>query len=82
MTWREVLEANHTFAAEGLSYWTTGRYEQLAREVFGNVEWPMRFYIEHAHGGVAKTLRRLPLKNLTGALCRETRMAFLLTRKA
>jgi hypothetical protein len=41
----------------------------------------MRFYLDHAPGGVARLFKRLPFKLLSGAITRETRMGFLIQRK-
>ena len=80
MPWRAVLNANDSFMRDHCSYLSTKRHSEVSKQVFGNYEWPMRFYIEHAHGGVGRLGRRLPLHGLTGAMSREFRMAFLVQR--
>jgi hypothetical protein len=62
-------------------YWTSGAYERLSNEVFGNYEWPMHRFLANMNGGVSRLYRRFPMKRLTGRLCRELRMAFLVNVK-
>ncbi len=82
LSWREVVKDNARYSATGLSYWTTGQYERLSRQVFGDVRWPARFYVQHARGGAARLARRLPMKRVVATLVRETRESFLVQRKA
>jgi SAM-dependent methyltransferase len=77
----EVVLRNARYCRNGLSYWSTRRYARLANAVFGNCEWPMDFYIEHADGGMARLARRALGRRLGELLSREFRMAFLLTRR-
>lgn len=79
--WRAVMDLNHHFCQTGLSYLTTREYQKLSLDTFGNCEWPMQFYINNANGGVARLLKGLPFKGLSGKLCREIRMAFLIQNK-
>lgn len=81
LSWREVTRRNVTYVRDGLCYRTTRHYNAVSDRVFGNHEWPMRFYIEHGSGGAAALARRLPLKSLTGLLIRELRTGVLLQRK-
>jgi SAM-dependent methyltransferase len=81
MSWREVVKANRAYCAEGLSYVPTSRYRRMSLGVFGNCEWPMKFYIENAEGGFASLSRKLPFKGLAGLVSREGRMSFLVQRK-
>jgi len=81
-SWREVFAHNADYCKTKISYWTTGRYRRLSEAVFGNAEWPMRFYIQEAPGGVARLGRRLRVVGLFGLLAREFRESMLLQRKA
>jgi SAM-dependent methyltransferase len=81
LRWREAVKACRDFYDNGVFYLSTGEHERLSRAVFGNCEWPMTFYITHAHGGFAQVCRKLPLRKLWGILSREFRMAFLVQRK-
>jgi SAM-dependent methyltransferase len=81
LSWRKVVRLNEIYVREGLCYRTTRHYNLVSDRIFGNHEWPMRFYIEHAPGGAAALARRLPLKSLTGLLIRECRTSFLVQRK-
>jgi SAM-dependent methyltransferase len=78
---REAVQACRDFYDNGVFYLSTRDHERLSRAVFGNCEWPMTFYISHAHGRFAQLCRKLPMRRLWGALSRECRMAFLLQRK-
>ena len=82
LSWKAVLESNHRYCREELSYWPTRRYRRLSLKVFGNCSWPMTFYIDNSYGTVASTLRRLPFKRMTGLLARELRMGFMIQQKA
>jgi SAM-dependent methyltransferase len=78
---RAAVKACRDFYDNGVFYLGTRQHEGLSRAVFGNCEWPMTFYITHAHGGFAQICRKLPLRKLWGILSREFRMAFLVQRK-
>jgi len=79
--WRYTVKACRDFFDNGVIYLTSRQHERLSRQVFGNCEWPMEFYIEHGHGAFATLCRKLPMRRLWGVLSREFRMAFLLQRK-
>jgi SAM-dependent methyltransferase len=79
--WRETTNAYREFQANAVFYLTTRQHERLSRMVFGNCEWPMDFYITHAHGRFAQLCRRLPFRKLWGLVSREIRMGFLVQRK-
>lgn len=81
LSWREVTRLNTTYVREDLSYRTTRHYNAVSDRIFGNHQWPMRFYIEHSPGGAAALARRMPLKSVTGRLIREFRNGFLVQRK-
>lgn len=80
-SWREVVEVNARYCAEGISYWSNRKYRRVSMEVFGNYSSPMEFYIRHAYGGFAKLCRRLPFKKLTGWISGNLRMSFILQQK-
>lgn len=82
LTWREVAARNLEYFASGLSYWPTSKIEQVALEIFGSCEWPMRFYLDHSPGRYARCIRKLPFKSFWDILSREFRYCFLLTRKS
>ena len=79
--WREAAKACRDFYDNGVFYLSTREHERLSRTVFGNCEWPMTFYIAHAHGGFARFCRKLPMRKLWGFVSRECRMGFLVQRK-
>jgi SAM-dependent methyltransferase len=81
-SWRAVAEMNFRYCREGLSYWSTRQYKELSLQVFGNCRWPMRFYLDHAHGGSARLFKQLPCKALSGRLSKEVRMGFMVQQKA
>lgn len=81
MTWRETTQAYRNYYDTGLFYLTTSQYNDLSNKFFGNYEWPMSFYIDHAEGGFASLCRKLPFRNFFGKLSREIRMGFLVQRK-
>lgn len=81
MSPKDVIIANEQYLAAGVSYLSTSEYERLSRAVFGNVTWPMCFYIEHAPGNVAAICRHLPFKGIFSLAVRELRESFLLQRK-
>lgn len=77
----EVAELNRKFVKTGISYLSTSTWSRISMDVFGNVRWPMRFYLSRAHGGVAKVWRLSPAKGLVELLSRELRMAFMVQKK-
>lgn len=81
MSWRQVTRLNVAYVRDGLCYRTTKFYGAVSDRIFGNHDWAMSFYIEHAPGGAAALARRLPLKRLTGSLIREFRNGLLVQRK-
>jgi hypothetical protein len=81
MSWKKVSAINREYFATGLSYWSTPDIERLSDEVFGNCEWPTRFYLEHAQGRFARLVRGLPGGAFWDYLSREFRYSFLLMRK-
>lgn len=82
LSWREVLRLNDSYVRDGLCYRTTRQYGRVSDQRFGNHEWAMRFYIDHAPGGAAALARRMPLKGLSGVAIREFRNGLLVQRKA
>jgi SAM-dependent methyltransferase len=79
--WRHVVAQCRAFYDHHVFYLSSAEHERLSRAVFGNCEWPMEFYIAHAHGAFAGLCRRLPLRKLWGLVSREFRMGFLVQRK-
>ena len=82
MDWRTVTDKNEDFCKSGICYLPQRFYRDLSMEVFGNCEWPMRYFLAKADGGFAALHRRLPLKALTARVGQHTRMALLVQRKA
>lgn len=80
-SWQAVVAENHKYCQEGLSYLSTRKYKELSLKVFGNCQWPMKFYIENAPGGFTRIFKRLPFRKLSGFLSRELRMGFLIQQK-
>lgn len=80
-SWKEVTLENYQYCMNGLSYWPNRKYRRLSVEVFGNYSEPMTFYINNAHGGFAKTFRKMPLRRFWGWLSSEFRMNFIIQRK-
>ncbi len=81
LSWRDVVATNVTYCETGLSYWGERRYRGSLRGVFEDCSFPQHFYVRHSDGGAARLARRLPFKNLTGALIGKVRMNLLLARK-
>lgn len=81
MPWTEVAKVNIAYSKTGIIYLRSSEYERLSRRYFSRFEWPMQFFIEHAHGGFASLARRLPFPALWGILSRECRMGFLVQHK-
>jgi len=79
--WRTVTELNEQFCAKGINYQPQSFYRNISMEVFGNCEWPMRYFLAKADGGFAALHRRLPMKGLTAWVGQHTRMALLVQRK-
>jgi len=79
--WKATYLANEQYCKQGLCYRSTKYYEDLCMEIFKNYAWPMKFYINHAPGGLNKILRKLPFQSILGALSKEFRMGFLVTQK-
>jgi SAM-dependent methyltransferase len=81
LSWRAIVKVWRDYYDNYVFYLSTQEHERLSRSVFGNCEWPMTFYIMHAHGGFAGFCRMLPMRKLWGALSREFRMGFLIQRR-
>ena len=81
-SWQTVVAENHKYCQEGLSYLSTRQYRELSLKVFGNCQWPMKFYIENASGGFARIFKGLPFRKLSGVLSRELRMGLLILHKS
>jgi len=79
-SWRAVVDENDAYLRDHCSYRSSRHHRRASMEVFGNCAWPMRFYVDHAPGGVGRLARRLPFRGLSGAISREFRVAFLLQR--
>lgn len=77
----ETVEANIKFCNTRMIYKTKSAYRRLSLKIFGNCEFPMRLYIDHASGGYAKLARRLPFKGFTEWLSSQIRMAIIVQRK-
>lgn len=81
MNWRQVVDSNADYFVNGTSYWPNSRYRKLSLRIFGNYSTPMRFYIDHAFGGVARLGRKLPFRRLSGWMTAQLRMIFIVQRK-
>jgi SAM-dependent methyltransferase len=81
MTWRQVLERNARYCADGLSYPTNRAYRRLSMEIFSNHASPMAIYAAHGYGGVARLLRRLGSPSLAAWMAGQIRMRLLVHRK-
>jgi hypothetical protein len=60
--WRQAVKACREFYDNGVLYQSSAEHERMSRAVFGNCEWPMEFYIAHAHGAFAGLCRKLPMR--------------------
>lgn len=80
-SWKEVRDLNYKFCKEGINYWPTKRYKELAIKVFGNCSYPMQTYIENSKGGYASLARKLPFKNVAGLVSRECRIVIMEQKK-
>ncbi len=81
LNWREVTEANWQYCKTGICYRPKSFFQDVSMEVFGNCEWPMRYFLSKASGGVASLYRRLPLKGLIAWMSQYTRTVYLVQRK-
>lgn len=82
MRWQETAAANESYSALGLSYWPTSAIERLAKDTFGNCQWPTRFYLENVGGRYARWVGRLPLRGIWDYVTREFRYSFLMMRRS
>ena len=78
----DVTEKNVEYTRDGIIYNSTRTWNEVSMRVFGNVSWPMDFFLSRVDGGVAKLWRKLPFKRFVGLLSRELRMGFMVHRKA
>lgn len=81
ISWQATYLANAQYCQQGLCYRSSDYYEKLSLKLFKNFSWPMKFYIQHAPGGLNKILRKLPFQSVLGMLSKEFRMGFLMTQK-
>jgi SAM-dependent methyltransferase len=81
LTAAETVKANLVFCETRMIYKTKRAYKRLSLKIFGNCEFPMRLYIDHAAGGYPKLARRLPFRGVTGWLSAQIRMAVIVQRK-
>lgn len=81
MGWRRVTELNEHYCATGICYFPQSLYRDLSMEIFGNCEWPMRYFLAKSDGGMAKLYKRLPMKGFVAWLSKHTRTALLVQRK-
>ena len=79
--WRTAVEQNMQSMKTDMTYWSSAAYERLLNEVFGNCEWPMRYFLDHAHGGYARLFRHIPPGWIWEWIGRETRTSFFVSRK-
>jgi len=79
--WKEVVERNLKYCAEGLSYYPNSRHQRLSMEIFGNYSSPMDMVVRLAPGRTAAALRYLPFYKFTGWLVGELRTKMIVQRK-
>jgi SAM-dependent methyltransferase len=65
MGWREVADVNAEYVKRGLSYCNHRGLERSVKRIFGNCEFPNRYYVSHAPGKAAALCRMLPFKSFT-----------------
>jgi SAM-dependent methyltransferase len=80
-TWKEVVDLNHRFCQEGISYWTNGKYRRLSLKVFGNFISPMQFYLKNSDGGSARLFQKLPFKPACATIFGYLREYFIVSQK-
>jgi SAM-dependent methyltransferase len=80
-SWREVLQLNKEYCREGVAYVSNSEYRRLSLEIFGNYSSPMKFFVEHASGGVARFGRVLPFKSCWAWLGGQFRTKFIVQRR-
>ncbi len=81
MPWRQVANLNSEFVRRGVSYWTHDRLRRSVRQVFGNCQFPNKYYVLHAPGGVAKVCRNFPFKSISGWAIGRFRFGMLYAKK-
>ncbi len=82
LTWRQTVDANMQFCNTGLHYMPHSFYAALSKEVFGNCDWPMGYFLSKGgHGFMHKLHSALPTKGIIEFICMNTRYALLVNRK-
>jgi SAM-dependent methyltransferase len=78
----ELAKKNLEYSRKYLNYKSNFYFNKLSLKIFGNFSWPMHLYIEHAHDSViARFLKKLPLKKVSGFILCFFRMALLVNKK-
>ena len=81
LSWKETRDRNVTYARSGITYWPLQRYRRLSLEVFGGFACPMRFFLNHQHGGSAALYRLFPVKRVVAAILGAIRNIFIIQLK-
>ncbi len=79
--WKEVLELNHKYYGEGLSYWSNRQYRALSLKVFGNCSWPMHLFVQQFPRKLTRVLRWLPFNGLVALSAKAFRTNFMVQQK-
>jgi SAM-dependent methyltransferase len=78
----ELAKKNIVYSRKNLNYKSNFYFEQLSLKIFGNFSWPMYLYINYAHDSViARFLKKIPFKKISGYILRFFRMALLVNKK-
>jgi SAM-dependent methyltransferase len=64
LSWRQVAELNSAYVKTGIDYWSHRKLRAGVTAIFGNCQFPNRYYISHADGGFARMARRSPVPGL------------------
>jgi SAM-dependent methyltransferase len=81
MRWREVVDVNAEYVNSGLSYCTHRNLERTVKRIFGNCQFPNRYYVFNAPGKAARLCRILPFKNCTAWAIGRFRTGLLYAEK-
>ena len=58
-SWKEVANLNYIYSQNGINYKSLGYVKKLIMDIFGNIAFPTREYMNHSPGGAARLGRRI-----------------------
>ena len=81
LPWQEVARLNFEFCKTGLHYWSQRQHRHVVSQIFGNCEFPARYFLDHSSGGATRFARKLPMPQLAAFLISQYRMTMMVARK-